>query len=141
MCGPKCIDDPPGQTTAPIHCWRKTSVELKQKCAARLEDAQHLADILKDERLRRKVLQHQIAEDEVCRACLDARQIGAVAEEPQDVVLAWMNPPRPLQHFRGHIESIDALESAGKTPRHAPGAAAQFDHHLPAYGDLRAFER
>src|ERR1700687_4899321 len=102
--GPKRIHHTPYYSPSQVHRWTMATVKLKKKGTTRLEDAQNLADISKNEVFTREMLQYQIAEDEVGGVTCETGQIRTARAQPQNVPLLGVNLAGTLQHFNGEIQ-------------------------------------
>src|SRR6266849_3961238 len=97
--GPKRVHHTPYYSPSQVHRWTMATVKLKEKAATRLEDAQNLADISKNEAFTREMLQYQIAENEVDGIACETRQIRTARAQPQNVPPLGVNLAGTLQHF------------------------------------------
>ena len=97
--GPKRIDNTPRYSPSQVHRRAVTAIKLEEKGSARLEYAQNLADVCKNEIFIREMLQYKIAEDEVGGVACKTRQIRTVCVQPRNVLLLGVNSAGPLQHF------------------------------------------
>jgi hypothetical protein len=88
----------------------------------------------------RKVLQYEVAENEIDGTVWDSREIRTIALQPANIGNLTMQRARAFEHFLRHVTRKYVVESLGKASRHSPCPAPKFQHRLAFWGKLMSLE-
>src|SRR5262249_50415908 len=111
-----------------VHGGPRSAVVLEQSSAAWTQYSEYFADIPRNQRLVREMLEDDVAEDEVDGARLCGSEVRAIAQLPGNVTRIFVYGLCFAEHLGRNIEGIDLLPAAGEAAGHSPGAATQLEH-------------
>jgi DNA-3-methyladenine glycosylase II len=110
---------------------RKEHRQLHERGAVRREHPGQLEQVPEHEPAARQVLQHEVADDDICAGVAETVEARS-RDKPELDVLGENLPLRDGQHLAGDVDRDHPVEPLSEVTRHSPAAAADLDADAPA---------